>query len=150
MSHLYFNEVSDYSDKNTSENEAFRSTRGRNCSYSRLSCRFIIYNTRMGNLDWRKCHKQPLEMFCKKKVFFKILQNSQETPVNFAKFSKASFLQNNSGRLLLKCEHCKSEVRKIDCFCSRELDTIIIASAKIPESKESISPSSFYEHLFGY
>ena len=37
-----------------------------------------------------------------KNVFFKILQSSQETPVpeeesvNFAKFSRTSFLQNNS------------------------------------------------------
>ena len=38
-------------------------------------------------------------------------QNSQETPVpeetpvNFAKFLRTSLLQNNSGRLLLKCGH---------------------------------------------
>ena len=43
-----------------------------------------------------------------KKVFFKISQNSQEIPVpeetsvNFAKFLRTPFLQNNSGRLLLK------------------------------------------------
>ena len=46
----------------------------------------------------------------RKKVFFKISQNSQETPVpeetpvNFAKFLRTSFLQNNSGRLLLKAD----------------------------------------------
>ena len=44
----------------------------------------------------------------RKKVFFKISQNSQETPVpeetpvNFAKFLRTPFLQNNSGQLLLK------------------------------------------------
>ena len=44
----------------------------------------------------------------RKKVFFKISQNSQdipvpeETPVNFGKFLRSPFLQNNSGRLLLK------------------------------------------------
>ena len=43
-----------------------------------------------------------------KKVFFKILQNSQETPVpketpvNFEKFLRTPFLQKNSRRLLLK------------------------------------------------
>ena len=41
------------------------------------------------------------------KVFFKMSQNSEETPVteetplNFAKFLRTPFLQNNSGRLLL-------------------------------------------------
>ena len=44
------------------------------------------------------------------KVFFKILQNSQETsvpqetPVNFAKFLRTPFLQNNSRQLLLKVD----------------------------------------------
>ena len=46
----------------------------------------------------------------RRKVFFKILQNShetpvpEETPVNFAKFLRTSFLQNNSGPLLLKAD----------------------------------------------
>ena len=46
----------------------------------------------------------------RRKVFFKISQNSQETPVpeetpvNFAKFLRTPFLQNNSGRLLLKVD----------------------------------------------
>ena len=46
----------------------------------------------------------------RKNVFFKISQNSQETPVpeetpvNFAKFLRTPFLQNNSGRLLLKVD----------------------------------------------
>ena len=46
----------------------------------------------------------------RKKVFFKILQNSHETPVpeetpaNFAKFLRTPFLQNNSRRLLLKAD----------------------------------------------
>ena len=45
-----------------------------------------------------------------KKVSFKISQNSQETPVpggipvNFAKFLRTPFLQNNSGQLLLKAD----------------------------------------------
>ena len=44
----------------------------------------------------------------RKKVFFKILQNSQETPVpketpvNFEKLLRTPFLQKNSRRLLLK------------------------------------------------
>ena len=70
-----------------------------------------------------------------KKVFFKISQNSQETsvpevtPVNFAKFLRTPLLQNNSGRLLLKCRHFNNEARGIDC--------IFIALAKIPEREET-------------
>ena len=46
----------------------------------------------------------------RKKVLFKNSQNSQETPVpeetpvNFAKFLRTPFLQNNSGQLLLKVD----------------------------------------------
>ena len=46
----------------------------------------------------------------RKKVSFKISKNSQETPVpeetpvNFAKILGTPFLQNNSGRLLLKVD----------------------------------------------
>ena len=55
----------------------------------------------------------------RKKVFFKMLQNSQESPVpektsaNFAKFLRATFLEDNPGRLLLKCRHCNNEARDI-------------------------------------
>ena len=91
-----------------------------------------------------------------KKAFFKMFENSQETPVpeetsvNFAKFLRTLFLQNNSRQLLLKCGHCNNEERDIDCICCRQLDAMIIASAKIPEHKGSISPSSFYGHLPDY
>ena len=40
----------------------------------------------------------------RKNVFFKTLQNSQETPVNFAKFLRTPLLRSNSGRLLLKAD----------------------------------------------
>ena len=46
----------------------------------------------------------------RKKVFFKNSKNSQgtpvpeETPVNFAKFLRTPFVQNNSERLLLKAD----------------------------------------------
>ena len=74
----------------------------------------------------------------RKKVFFKISQNSQEitvpeeTPVNFAKLLRIPFLQNNLGGLLLKCGYCNNKARDIYCICCRELDAILIASAKIP------------------
>ena len=87
----------------------------------------------------------------RKKVFFKMSQNSEETSVNFARFLRTSFLQNNSGRLLLKCGYyCNNESRDIDCICCRELDAMLIASAKIPEREGNISPSSFYGRLPDY
>ena len=67
----------------------------------------------------------------RKKVFFKISQSSQETPVpeeisaNFAKVLGTSFLHNNSRRLLLKCGHFNNKARDIDCICCRELDAML-------------------------
>ena len=86
---------------------------------------------RIENLDWSKCQKQPLEVFCEKKVFFKMSQNSQEspvpeeTPVNFVKFLRTPLLQNNSGRLLLKYGHFNNAARDVDCICCRELDALL-------------------------
>ena len=74
----------------------------------------------------------------------------QETPVNVVKFLRTPFLQNNSGRLLLKCGHCNNDARNIDCICCRVLDAMLIASAKFPEREGSISPSSFYGRLPDY
>ena len=71
----------------------------------------------------------------------------EETPMNFAKLLRTLFLQDNSGHLLLKCRHCKNEVREIDCLCCREVVAMLIASAKFPQRDGSISPSSFYGHL---
>ena len=67
----------------------------------------------------KKWEKQPPVVFCKKKVLLEILLNSQENTCrpatllkkrlwrrcflpNFAKFLRAPFLQNTSGRVLLK------------------------------------------------
>ena len=49
-----------------------------------------------------------------------------------------------------KCGHCKNEAREIDCLCYREVDAMLIPSAKIPELEESISSSCFYGQLFDY
>ena len=49
-----------------------------------------------------------------------------------------------------KCRHCKNEAREIDCLCCREVDAMLIASAKIPVCERSISPSSFYGQLPDY
>ena len=58
MSHLDFNEETDYSEENTCNNEVFRSTilhHRKDQTYSQFSCRFITYSIRIGNLDWCKC-----------------------------------------------------------------------------------------------
>ena len=43
-----------------------------------------------------------------------------------------------------KYGHCIYEAREIECICCREVDAMLIASAKIPESKGSILPCNFY------
>ena len=104
--------------------------------HPRLGCPFITYGITTGNLDWRKCQKRPLEVFCEKRCF-----------LIFLKFCKNTFLQNNSRQLLLKCGHCKNEAKEIDRLCCREIDVILIVSAKIPERKKIVSLSSFCGHL---
>ena len=111
----------------------------RNYTYSRLRCRFITSSIRIGNLDWCKCQKRPLEVFCEKRCSLKFRKIHRKHLLlrkhlsTFVKFLRKPFLQNNTGRLLLKCGHCKNEAREIDCLCCREVDAMLIASAKIPE-----------------
>ena len=38
-----------------------------------------------------------------------------------------------------KCRHCKNKVRKIDCLCCREVDTMLISLSKNLEREGSIS-----------
>ena len=79
------------------------------CLYCRENIPFLLLC-----YFWSCFQKQPLEMFCKK-VFLRILQNSQENaciikkrlwyrcfPVNFVKFLTTLFLQDTSGQLLLR------------------------------------------------
>ena len=112
--YFYFNEESDYSEENTSDN-AFstisvwawtenmcgnesheKETKHMNTSVANLS------DIRIGNLDW------------------------------------------------CKCRHFKNEAGAIDYLCCREVDAMLIASAKISEHQGSILPSSFYGHLPNY
>ena len=149
MSHLYLNEESDHSEENTCENEVFccrilHHTNKLNILTPQLPIYYVQYQNRKSWLE---------QMPVRKKVFFKISQNLQETlmskktPVSFSNFLRKSFLQNNSGRLLLKCRHCQNGAREIDCLCCREVDAMLIISAKILEHEGSISLSRFYEHL---
>ena len=99
--------------------------------HSRLSCWFITYSIRIENLDWSKSQKQPLEVFCEqkcslkcRKIHRKLLCQRKDLWI-LQKFLKAPLLQNNSGRLLLKCGHFNNEARDIDCICCRELDALL-------------------------
>ena len=38
-----------------------------------------------------------------------------------------------------KCQHCKNEAREVDCLCYREVDGMLIASAKIPEREGNLA-----------
>ena len=59
--------------------------------------------------------------------------------------SAANLLHIRIGNLdWCKCGRCKNETREIDCLCCREVNAMLIASAKIPEREESISPCRFY------
>ena len=92
----------------------------------------------------------------RKKVFFKMSQNSQKTPVpeeapvNFSKLFKNTFLREQLRTTASERGYCNNEVTDIDCICCRELDAMLIASAKISEREGRISPSNFYGHLPDY
>ena len=136
-------------------------------NYSRLSCRCNARSIRIGNLDQCNCQKQPLEVFCEKKVFFKISQNSQEKTrpqiwnfiikqtlaqvfsCEFCEIFKTLFLQNNSRKLLQKCGHCKNETKEILPLLYRD-GCNAYGSAKIAKREVCISPSSFFWHLTDY
>ena len=106
---------------------------------------YIQYENRKSRLE--QMPEAAIWGVLQKKVCLKMSQNSQETPVpeetlvNFAKFLRTPLLQNNSGRLLLKCGHFNNEARDVGC--------IFIALAKIPEREGSISPSNFHGDLPG-
>ena len=96
---------------------------------SQLLIYYIQYENRKSLLEQRS--DAATWRVLRKKVFFKKSQNLQETPVpeetpvNSVKFLRTPLLQNNSGRLLLKCGHFNNEARDIDCICCRELDVTI-------------------------
>ena len=140
--YLYFNENSDYSEENTCENEVFCSTQ-KETKHIHASATYLLHTVLEQDARCSHCR-----CFAKKRFS----QNSQETPVpeetpvNFAKFLRTPFLQNNSGRL----QYCNNDARDIYCICCREPDAMLIALAKIPEHEGRISPSSFFGHLPDY
>ena len=82
MSHLYFNEESDYSEENATE--VFHSTILRNRKKLNIftpQLPYIIHSSRMGYLDWCKCQTQALDVFCEKRCSKKFLKIHRKTPV---------------------------------------------------------------------
>ena len=82
----------------------------------------------------------------RKKISFKISQNSQK----ICKIFKNAFFTERLRTTVSKSGYCNNEARDIDCICCRELDAMLIASAKISDGEGRTSPSSFYEHLPDY
>ena len=76
---------------------------------------------------------------------------SLETETKLIYASAANLLHIRIGNLdWFKCEHWKNKAREIDSLCCKEVDTILIAFAKIPEHEGSISPCSFNGQLDCY
>ena len=173
MSHLYFNKESGYSEENKCENEVFDSTilhhrKKLNIFMSKLPIYCIQYYHRKSrlmqmpetangsalekkrrSLKFRKIQRKTTGLrlsttLLKKRLWHRCFA------VNFIKFLTTPFLLNNSGRLLLKWGHFKNEAREIYCLCCRELDAMLIASAKIPEREGSMLVPSFFLHLPDY
>ena len=72
----------------------------------------VLLHIRIGNLVWNESH---------------------EKETKHIHTSAADLLHIRIGNLdWCKCEHCKNEAREIDCLCCREMNVMLIASAKIP------------------
>ena len=72
----------------------------------------VLLHIRIGNLVWSESH---------------------EKETKHIHTSAADLLHIRIGNLdWCKCEHCKNEAREIDCLCCREMNVMLIASAKIP------------------
>ena len=107
-----FNEESDYSEENTSDNEDFRST---------IFNHFSLSLNRKKRVEMRAMEK-------KQNIFtlqLPILWHIRIRNLNCC-----------------KCGHCKNEARETDSLCCREIevDAMLINSAKIPQCEGSISP----------
>ena len=110
MLHLYFNENSDYSEENTCENKSFVSPQ-KETKHIHTSAADLLHTVLEQEISiGANARNNPTVGVLRKRVFFKISQNSQETPVpeetpvNFTKFLRTPFLQNISRRLLLKAD----------------------------------------------
>ena len=153
-SHLYFNEESDCSEENTCEKKVFYATilhqrKKLNIFKSQLPMYYIHYWNRKSRLV--QIPEAATGGVLWKKVLLKISQKSQKSTCARVSFSiKWQVSGNFLYRTTLKCVHCKNEAREIDCLCCREVNAMLLASAKIPDHEGSMSLSSFYGHLLDY
>ena len=87
----------------------------------------VLLHIRKRNLDWNESH---------------------EKKTKHIHVTAANLLHISIGNLdWRKCGHCKNEAREIDRLCCREVNAMLIASAKTPESEGSISPCRFHGEL---
>ena len=84
---------------------------------------------------------------------FSLSLNRKKTCGKESQLKKAKHIHASSVDLLhirignvnwCKCGHCKNEASKIDCLCCREVDLILIASARIPKRGMSQCVSLVY------
>ena len=140
-SHLYFNEESDYFEENACENGSLllQHRKKPNIFKPQLLIYYIQYQKRKSQLV--QMSEAATGGVLRKKVFFKMSQNPQQTPVpgetsvNFAKLLRTLFSQNTSGRLLLKWGHCNNKARDVDCICCRELNAMLYCFGYNPRAQ---------------
>ena len=84
----------------------------------------LLFYIRIGNLAWNESH---------------------EKRTKYIHASAADLLHIRIGKLnWWKYGYCQNESRELDCLYCREVNAILIASAKIPEREGSIPPCRFY------
>ena len=105
---------SDYSEENTSDSEDFCST---------IFQPFQFEPEHNKNRVVMRAMRKKLNIFTLQLPIYYILEKESQS---------------------VQMRSCKNEGREIDCLCCREVDAMLIASAKIPEREGSISSSSFY------
>ena len=80
----------------------------------------------------------------RKKVFFKFCAKytgsscARGNTCEFCKVFKNTFFTEQLWTTASESRYCSNEARDIDCICCRELDVMLIASAKIPEGEGRI------------
>ena len=84
----------------------------------------VLLHIRIGNVDWHVSHEKETKHIHVSAAALLLIRIRN---IDWCKYG-----------------HCKNETRKIDCLCFREVNAMLIASEKILEREESISPCKFY------
>ena len=85
-----------------------------------------LLHIRIGNLDWNESH---------------------ENETKHIHALAADLLHIRIKNLdWYKCGHCKNEAREIDCLCCREVDVMLIASAKSRSAWETFHHAAFMDN----